>query len=160
MKVLGPSPRIALVTPYTGGNLGDAAIQDAMIANLRQRMPGAQFFGITLSCDNFLKQHGVGAFPLRAAASMAVILSDPGGGWRNSRRDRNASPAKRTIRPESVWTNPIRRALPDRTRFGAGLEESVGVGSDGPSGDSSFLRRLSASSYAGPLDNFRWRSTG
>ena len=67
-KALGPGPRIALVTPYTGGNLGDAAIQDAMIANLRQRMPGAQFFGITLSCDNFLKQHGVGAFPLLAAS--------------------------------------------------------------------------------------------
>jgi polysaccharide pyruvyl transferase WcaK-like protein len=59
-------PRVALLTPYTGGNLGDAAIQDAMIANLRQRMPRAQFLGITLDCDNFLKQHGVGAFPLLA----------------------------------------------------------------------------------------------
>jgi polysaccharide pyruvyl transferase WcaK-like protein len=65
-QVLEPSPRVALLTPYTGGNLGDAAIQDGMIANLRRRMPGAQFLGITLDCDNFLKQHGTGAFPLLA----------------------------------------------------------------------------------------------
>src|SRR6204780_258198 len=63
-----PCPRVALLTPYTGGNLGDAAIQDAMIANLRLRMPSAEFLGITLNCDNFLKQHGVGAFPLLAAS--------------------------------------------------------------------------------------------
>jgi polysaccharide pyruvyl transferase WcaK-like protein len=52
------------LTPYTGGNLGDAAIQDSMIAGLHQRMPRARFSGITLSCHNFVEQHGVGAFPL------------------------------------------------------------------------------------------------
>ena len=63
-----PCYRIALLTPYTGGNLGDAAIQDAMIANLRLRLPGAQFSGISLNCDNFLEQHGAGAFPLCASS--------------------------------------------------------------------------------------------
>jgi polysaccharide pyruvyl transferase WcaK-like protein len=58
------NPRIALLTPYLGGNLGDAAIQDAIIANIRLRLPGAQFSGISLNCDNFLERHGVGAFPL------------------------------------------------------------------------------------------------
>lgn len=58
--------RIALLTPYSGGNLGDAAIQDAMIANLRLRLPSAQFSGITLNCENFLERHGVEAFPLCA----------------------------------------------------------------------------------------------
>lgn len=57
-------PRIALLTPYTGGNLGDAAIQDALIANLRLRLPGAQFSGISLNSDNFVEQHGMSAFPL------------------------------------------------------------------------------------------------
>jgi len=56
--------RIALLTPYTGHNLGDAAIQDAIIANLRLRLPTAQFSGITLNSDNFLERHGTGAFPL------------------------------------------------------------------------------------------------
>ena len=62
------NPRIALLTPYTGGNLGDAAIQDAVIANLRRRLPAAQFSGITLNCQNFLERHGTAAFPLVGAA--------------------------------------------------------------------------------------------
>src|ERR1700722_1299827 len=63
-----PRPRIALLTPYTGGNLGDAAIQDAIIANLQLRLPGAQFSGISLNCDNFVEQHAMDAFPLCATS--------------------------------------------------------------------------------------------
>ena len=59
--------RIALLTPYSGGNLGDAAIQDAVIANLRLRLPNAQFSGLTLNDDNFMRRHGTGAFPLYAS---------------------------------------------------------------------------------------------
>jgi polysaccharide pyruvyl transferase WcaK-like protein len=68
LQVPESCPRIALLTPYDGGNLGDAAIQDSMIANLRQRMPSAQFLGITLNCDNFRKQHGTATFPLLSAS--------------------------------------------------------------------------------------------
>lgn len=57
-------PRIALLTPYAGGNLGDAAIQDAMIANLRLCLPDAQFSGVSLNCDSFAERHGAGGFPL------------------------------------------------------------------------------------------------
>jgi polysaccharide pyruvyl transferase WcaK-like protein len=63
-KISELQPRIALLTPYEGGNLGDAAIQDAMIANLRLRLSGAQFSGVCLNCNNFVERHGVGAFPL------------------------------------------------------------------------------------------------
>ena len=63
------SPRIALLTPYTGGNLGDAAIQDAVIVNLQRLMPSAQFSGITLNCSNFLERHGTSAFPLVGAGT-------------------------------------------------------------------------------------------
>src|SRR5277367_2607889 len=58
--------RIALPTPYDGGNLGDAAIQDAMIENIRRRLPGVWLSGISLSCENFLNRHGGDAFPLCA----------------------------------------------------------------------------------------------
>ena len=75
-EMLEPGPRVALITPYNGGNLGDAAIQDSMISNLRLRMPGAQFLGITLNCDNFLKQHGVGAFPLLATMKSSSNSSE------------------------------------------------------------------------------------
>lgn len=56
--------RVALLTPYDGGNLGDASIQDAMIENLRRRLPGVRLSGISLSSADFLKQHGVESFPL------------------------------------------------------------------------------------------------
>lgn len=61
------SPRIALLTPYTGGNFGDAAIQDAAIANIHIRLPLARISGISLNCDNFLARHGASStFPLLA----------------------------------------------------------------------------------------------
>ena len=58
------APRIALLTPYNGGNLGDASIQDAVVANIGGRLPNAQFSGICLNCANFVERHGVDAFPL------------------------------------------------------------------------------------------------
>jgi len=60
------SPRIALLDSYHGSNLGDASIQDAMVANIGLRLPSAEFYGITLNSENFVDQHGVGAFPLVA----------------------------------------------------------------------------------------------
>jgi polysaccharide pyruvyl transferase WcaK-like protein len=60
------SPRITLLDSYHGSNLGDASTQDAMIANIRLQLPNARFYGITLNSENFVDQHGVGAFPLVA----------------------------------------------------------------------------------------------
>jgi hypothetical protein len=37
---------IALLTPYNGGNLGDASILDAVVANIGRGLPDAQFTGI------------------------------------------------------------------------------------------------------------------
>jgi hypothetical protein len=58
------APRIALLTPYNGGNLGDASIQVAVVANVGGRLPNARFSGICLNCTNFVERHGVEAFPL------------------------------------------------------------------------------------------------
>jgi polysaccharide pyruvyl transferase WcaK-like protein len=69
VSVSSKSPRIALLTPYTGGNFGDAAIQDALIANIRVRLPFAQFAGICLNCANFVERHGMEAFPLTTEKS-------------------------------------------------------------------------------------------
>jgi hypothetical protein len=108
-EVLEPCPQVALLTPYTGGNLGEAAIQDAMIANLRWRMPNAQFLGITLNCHNFLKQHGVGAFPLLADSMPFSYRS-------RSSLEKKPNGAERTTIASDYpvwkdWANPIRRAL-------------------------------------------------
>lgn len=59
-------PRVALLTPYNGGNLGDAAIQDAVIANLRLRLPNIQFSGVSLNCQSFAERHLADTFPLCA----------------------------------------------------------------------------------------------
>ena len=59
-------PRIALLSPYSGNNFGDAAIQDALISMLRQRLPSAEFSGITLNCRNFSERHSRRAFALIA----------------------------------------------------------------------------------------------
>jgi polysaccharide pyruvyl transferase WcaK-like protein len=41
-------PKIGLLTPYTGKNLGDGAIQEAVIANIRLRYPNAIIHGLTI----------------------------------------------------------------------------------------------------------------
>jgi polysaccharide pyruvyl transferase WcaK-like protein len=71
----GSRLRIALLTPYNGGNLGDAAIQDAIIANLRLQSPEALFSGICLNCENFVERHGTDAFPLCANSSLFYAMS-------------------------------------------------------------------------------------
>ena len=108
-EVSHPCPRVALLTPYTGGNLGDAAIQDAMIANLRLRMPSAEFLGITLNCDNFLKQHGVGAFPLLAASMPFTYRSRE-----SLAKNQNGAERSAIESDDPVWKDratPVRRAL-------------------------------------------------
>jgi len=71
----GSRLRIALLTPYNGGNLGDAAIQDAIITNLRLQLPEALFSGICLNCENFVERHGSDAFPLCANSSLFYAMS-------------------------------------------------------------------------------------
>lgn len=88
-------PRIALLTPYSGNNLGDAVIQDAMIANIRLRVPGVQFSGITLNCENFVERHGIGAFPL-------IATNKPFYGMSRAK-------AEDSIRGQSTDGDPVRK---------------------------------------------------
>jgi polysaccharide pyruvyl transferase WcaK-like protein len=58
--------KVALLTPYDGGNLGDAAIQDALIGNLRKYDPQVQLCGITLHPENTAARHHIPCYPLAA----------------------------------------------------------------------------------------------
>jgi polysaccharide pyruvyl transferase WcaK-like protein len=60
--------RICLLTPYTGGNLGDGAIQDAVIGNLRKRLPDAEILLLTLNPSKTTALHGVASLPLAGFA--------------------------------------------------------------------------------------------
>jgi polysaccharide pyruvyl transferase WcaK-like protein len=93
-------PSIALLTPYTGGNFGDAAIQDSTIANLRARLPGAEFVGISLDNQNYLRQHGSRAFPLCASSRPFYGMSSP-----ESNEQGRAEPERSTL------TRKVKRAL-------------------------------------------------
>ena len=53
--------RIGLYGPFGWGNLGDAAIQEAMLHNLRLRLPDAQFLGFSLNPANTEAIHGIPA---------------------------------------------------------------------------------------------------
>jgi polysaccharide pyruvyl transferase WcaK-like protein len=114
------------VTPYNGGNLGDAAIQDSMISNLKSRIPGIRFLGITLNCENFLERHGVDAFPLLASMmplgdNRGIDLSLRVTGSGGAPHPNNSSIIRRTIRrvPGLVslvrglrgWIEAVRREI-------------------------------------------------
>jgi polysaccharide pyruvyl transferase WcaK-like protein len=60
---------IALLTPYTGDNLGDGAIQEAVIHNIRARWPDARIVGLTLSPEYTAKLHGV---PCRVLTRLSI----------------------------------------------------------------------------------------
>jgi polysaccharide pyruvyl transferase WcaK-like protein len=71
--------RVGLLSPYTGGNLGDAAIQSAVIENLRQRVPKLSLFGLTLSPVATEEIHGIRCYPLTLISRPYYAL-DPGRG--------------------------------------------------------------------------------
>ncbi len=58
------TPSFALVDCYTGGNLGDGAIQDAMIWNIRRRFPDAAIYGITMHPADTVQRHGIPSYPI------------------------------------------------------------------------------------------------
>lgn len=61
----GRSPsHLALLTPYDGGNLGDAAIQEALITNFRKYDPDIQLCGITLHPEVTSALHDIPCYPL------------------------------------------------------------------------------------------------
>ena len=58
--------KVALLTPYDGGNLGDAAIQEALIGNFRKYEPQVQLYGITLHPESTAARHHIPCYPLAA----------------------------------------------------------------------------------------------
>jgi polysaccharide pyruvyl transferase WcaK-like protein len=61
------------------GNLGNAAILSAMIANIRQRVLDAEIIGITLSPEDTRHRHGIDAFPITSASRSNYSSSNANG---------------------------------------------------------------------------------
>lgn len=56
--------KIGLMGPFGGGNLGDAAIQQAMIENIHKRLPAAQIFGFSMIPQDTEARHGIPSFSI------------------------------------------------------------------------------------------------
>jgi polysaccharide pyruvyl transferase WcaK-like protein len=63
-KMTGAPTKIGLLGPYGGGNLGDAAIQEAMIRNIRKYHPDAEIYGFSLNPEDTERRHGIPSFPI------------------------------------------------------------------------------------------------
>ncbi len=59
-------PRIGLITPYAGGNLGDGAIIESARIHLQRFFPNARLMLIVLNGKRASAAHGLDAFPLTA----------------------------------------------------------------------------------------------
>jgi polysaccharide pyruvyl transferase WcaK-like protein len=73
------------------GNLGDAATQDAVIANIKKRMPNADIVGFSLVPQDTIQRHGIPCHPIR-------WTNEPG----ETVGDREAGPVRPTSRVKSV----------------------------------------------------------
>jgi polysaccharide pyruvyl transferase WcaK-like protein len=63
------TPVIGIMGPFGFGNLGDAAIQQAMIQHLCDRFPQAQIFGFSLNPEDTEKRHNIKSYPVGRIAS-------------------------------------------------------------------------------------------
>lgn len=71
------APTFALVTPYTGDNLGDGAIQEAVIWNIRSRFPDAVIYGITLNPADTAERHEISSYPIAGPSGRAYSVATP-----------------------------------------------------------------------------------
>jgi polysaccharide pyruvyl transferase WcaK-like protein len=60
----GRRTRVGFLISYSGTNLGDAAIQGAILENLRKRFEAVDFYGINLCPKEVEKRHGIPGFPI------------------------------------------------------------------------------------------------
>ena len=56
--------KIGILGPWGSGNLGDAAIQEAVIHNLKAIIPGLKIYGITPDVKDTAKRHGVESYDI------------------------------------------------------------------------------------------------
>jgi hypothetical protein len=56
--------RVGLLDHLGYGDLGEAATQDVVIANIKKRLPDAQLVGLSLIPDDTTKKHGIPCYPI------------------------------------------------------------------------------------------------
>ncbi len=72
-----PVRRLALLSPWSGGNLGNTTILSSVILNISNRIPAVEFVGITLSLEQTRRRYGFEAFPLAAGSRLHYYQDSP-----------------------------------------------------------------------------------
>ena len=84
MGVDSPKRRIALLSPCGHGNLGDAAIQSAVVHSIAGKLPDVEFVGLTLVPGDTSERHGIESFPLGAISRPAYLIDTTVGSFSNN----------------------------------------------------------------------------
>jgi|CXWL01.1.fsa_nt_gi polysaccharide pyruvyl transferase WcaK-like protein len=66
---------IGLLGPWGSGNLGDAAIQDAVMFNIKQRLPEVALVGFSHNPQDTLERHGLACFPINRRSNYRNVVS-------------------------------------------------------------------------------------
>jgi polysaccharide pyruvyl transferase WcaK-like protein len=106
--MLAPGAKIALLSPCGWGNLGDAAIVDALIAGIRRRVEGVELQAFTLNPIDTERRHGIPAHTCSGMPLAHYIVKEPDG---PSLADRPTPRALRLIFPtRAAWRLAMRAA--------------------------------------------------
>ncbi len=85
-----PVRRLALITPWAGGNLGNSAIISSVIHNLSRRVADIEFVGVTLNCERTHRRFAIESFPLTATTRPYQGQCEPVKTAGRSKRGRNS----------------------------------------------------------------------
>jgi polysaccharide pyruvyl transferase WcaK-like protein len=77
---------IGLLDHMGYGNLGDAATQDALIANIKKRVPGVEFVGFSLNPDDTQERHQIRCYPIKRWHPGLMKTAQSGAGTGSDRR--------------------------------------------------------------------------
>ena len=75
--------QIGILDAMGRGNLGDAAIQESVISNIRGRQQNARFVGFSFDPEDTFKRHGIPAHPLTRGSRRNAHITEQGSDRRN-----------------------------------------------------------------------------
>lgn len=102
----GAGPQIVLLTPYTGDNRGDGAIQDSAIENIVSRVAGARVVLSVLHPRRVAERHGVPTFPITGLEIRSYSLQ----------RESNSRTCREFVQHLAAWPFRIARMVMRETK--------------------------------------------
>lgn len=86
--------RIGLLGPYGTGNLGDAAIQEAVIQNIKEHYPSAHIYGISENPIDTAQRHHIQSFPISRLIDDHIVFDHREGKYRIKQEKKGFFPEK------------------------------------------------------------------